>query len=292
MQGSLFYSVRRLAWLLGVPVERLRALADHPHDHYRSWESRSGRGLTDPSDELKQVQRLIRERILVPEPLPDCMHGCVKGRSPLSNASQHLGKRNLAKIDLKSFFPSVTNRMVFDIYRAMGFGPSPARLLTMLTTYKGHLPQGAPTSDRLAALAVAPFVAQLERVLRARGLGFTVFVDDFAISGDDARDAMNVVISEIVRAGFAVGRRKTFSAGAKRAHTITGYNVDSARGPSVGRRDRRQARAAVSRLIQSHASGKGTERLESSVRGTLAYLRRTNPGEVRRLERQLRAEYP
>ena len=287
MQASAIHSLRRVAWTLGVPLGRLKALAAPDYTRYKTWENKAGRTLANPCAELKHVQRLIRERLLVPVPLPECMHGCVKGRSTLSNAAPHLGQRNLAKVDLKRFFPSVTNRMVFDTYLSIGFGPGPARLLTTLSTDGGHLPQGAPTSDRLAALVIAPCVAELEDDMARRGFSFTVFVDDFAVSGDDTRDAISVVIKKIAEAGFSVGRRKTFNAGASRAHVVTGYTANSKARPSVSRKDRRRLRATVNRLICARQCGAATEQLEGSVRGTLTYLRRTNRGEVRRLEQQL-----
>lgn len=289
MLGKVRYSERELAWRLGVRLPRLRALAATSEDRYRSWNSSAGRPLVDPLHELKHVQRLIRRRILIDFPLPDCMHGGVEGRSPLTNANVHVGKRNLAKVDLRRFFPSVTNRMVFALFRRLGFGPSPARLLTQLTTRKGHLPQGAPTSDRLAALILAPTAERLQALLAPLGLDVSVFVDDIGFSGERTREAMPIVIEQVRASGLAVGHRKTYNAGASRAHEITGYATNAKTGPKVVKRTRSRVRAAVHKLILVHGEGQLAKKRADSARGSLAHLKRTNPADVLRLERQLRA---
>ena len=152
------HSEKWLAWRLGVPLCDLRALASDVRRHYHPFPKvRAGgspRLIDNPDEQLKAVQRRIRAAILGHESLDESVHGCVKGRSPRTNAEAHCGQRSLARIDVKNCFPSVTNKMVFRVFRGAGMGPKLARLLTILTTHRGHLPQGAPTSDLLANLAL------------------------------------------------------------------------------------------------------------------------------------------
>jgi hypothetical protein len=46
-----------------------------------------------------------------PIPLSPIAHGCVKRRSPLSNASGLVKASSLASVDVKDCFPNITNKM-------------------------------------------------------------------------------------------------------------------------------------------------------------------------------------
>jgi RNA-directed DNA polymerase len=284
-------SERWLAWELGVPLAELRRLASAIDSHYSPFaikqEGRADRTIDNPDETLKDVQRRIRTSILLRHPLDDSVHGCVKGRSALTNAEVHCGCASLARIDVKNCFPSVTNRMVFRVLRDAGYGSRVASLLTILVTRAGHLPQGAPTSDRLANLALGAVDNSVRDIANALGLHRRRFVDDFTLSGDRAREAIGPVIAALQREGFAVRHRKTSNAGATKPHRVTGYVVNAPARPSVSQEKRQQIRSAVYQIVRAHRNGEAIDKRLRSVRGSLAYLRRTNLGLVGRLERQL-----
>lgn len=292
MLGDERHSLRWLAWKLGIPLPDLRRLATAPDDaQYRPFTRRSRgkkpRKIDNPKEQIKFAQRRIRAVMLEELSLPEWMHGCVKGRSPLTNADVHRNQPNLGRVDVKRFFPSVTNRMVYQVYRRAGLGPKPARLLTRLTTRVGHLPQGAPTSDRLANLYLATGAERLEAIFKALDLNPSAFVDDIAFSGVRTREAFGPVIGVLREMDLAVGSAKCENAGATRPHKVTGYVTNGPSGPKVSRQDRGVIRAVVHRFILARRDGFEAVKLERSVRGRLAHLRRTNPGEAARLNRQL-----
>jgi RNA-directed DNA polymerase len=245
------------------------------------------RPIDNPSDELKFVQRRIREVILERQPLPSWMHGCVKGKGAFTNADVHKGQPNLTRIDVKRFFPNVTYRMVYHIFIRAGFGPEPARLLTRLTTRGGHLPQGAPTSDRLANLYLATISPELEAIFERFDLKYSAYVDDIAFSGVRTREAIGPVIELLRRIGLPVSHSKCNNAGATRRHEITGFVTNNADRPTLRKRDRGVIRAVVDRLIGARRNGCRAITLERSVRARLGLLRATSPGRAERLNRQL-----
>jgi hypothetical protein len=285
------HSLRWLAWELRIPLADLRRLADTVNAQYRPFLKRQRgkkpRPIDNPKQKLKFVQRRVRARLLVPQPLPEWMHGCVQGKSPLTNAAVHQNQPNLARVDVKRFFPSVTHRMVYDVYRHAGLGPKPAHLLTILTTWHGHLPQGAPTSDRLANLMLVPAAHRMEAIFQTLNLKPSAFVDDIAFSGSRTREAMPLVIAELREVGLAVSHAKSGNAGATQPHRLTGYVTNGRHGPKVSRKDRSTIRAVIHRFICARRRGEAATALERSVQGRLAHLRRTNLGEARRLDRQL-----
>ncbi len=284
------HSLRGLAWRLGIPLVELLDVAADTERSYRPFPrkrpGRPDRIIDNPNRRMKEIQRRARRLLLEPLPLDDSAHGCVKGRSPRTNSQVHCGQRNLARIDVKHCFPSVTNRMVFRLLCQSGFGPRVASLLTVLMTRKGHIPQGAPTSDRLANLVLKPVDQRVREIAEALSLKHRRFVDDFTLSGDDARDAIGQVIAALRAAGFAVGHGKTGNAGAHSPHIATGYSATQ-HGLKVTLEKQQEIRTRVHHTVLAYQRGESVELLMRSVRGSLAYLRPTNSGLVRRLERQL-----
>ena len=287
------HSERWLARELGVPVSELKRLATYPDESQyqpflKSKPGRKARLIDNPKGHLKAVQRRIRDRILVSRPLPEWMHGCVKGRSPLTNAMVHQHRSRMAQVDVKGFFPSVTNAMVYKLFRQMGMGQGLARLLTRLTTRRGHLPQGAPTSDRLANMHLAIAAERLETIAKAHGLTLSAYVDDLVLSGIGSHNAIGPVIKALKEeVGLSVSHKKCGNAGASVPRVVTGYVTNGRRCPSVGHKARSKIRAAVHKLICAKRSGQDTAVLERSVRGQIAHLARTNRGSAARLHRQL-----
>ena len=286
------HSKRWLARELGVPVYELQRLATDPDESQyqpflKSKPGRKARLIDNPKGNLKAVQRRIRDRILVNRPLPEWMHGCVKGRSPLTNATIHQHESHMAQIDVKGFFPAVTNAMVYTLFRQMGMGQKLAGLLTRLTTRRGHLPQGAPTSDRLANLHLATAAKRLEIIAKEHGLTLSAYVDDLVLSGIGSHNAIGPVIDALKEVGLAVSHNKCGNAGARVPRVVTGYVTNGRRCPSVTRKARSKIRAAVHKLICAKRSEQDAAVMERSVRGQIAHLARTNRGSAARLYRQL-----
>src|ERR1035437_4047201 len=96
--------------------------------------------------ELKKIQTNTKNRILVPIKLPDCVHGGVKKRSNISNAKPHQGHKYIFATDLLDFYPSISSKRVYETFLSLGFSTHFSHWLTKLTTWKGELPQGTPTS--------------------------------------------------------------------------------------------------------------------------------------------------
>jgi RNA-directed DNA polymerase len=139
------------------------------------------RYLTPPISYLKDTQ--IKIFLLLQKlHLPKYMYGSVAGKNNILNALNHVHNRYFLTIDLKSFFTNITHHQVFKTYSANNFSPSVARRLTQLTTFKGTLPQGAPTSPVLANLTFLPTGNKLLALARKHHISFTTYLDDIVFS--------------------------------------------------------------------------------------------------------------
>ena len=287
--GGERHSRRWLAFTLSVPVPVLVSLAEGTGNHYRSFRVIRGeksRLIDNPDRALKEIQRRIRSKLLAIQPLPDFVHGCVKGCSTFTNAWPHRNQASIASIDIRDFYPNVDFNKVYRFWRKLGLGPKLARILTKLTTTHGCLPQGAPTSDALANLVLRPVDDEIRAIAASLNLSLSRYLDNLDLAGSRSRECIPLVIDALHREGFSVRHKKTSNAGPGRAHIVTGYNVNGGL-PSVPKWYRMRVRARVHHLIVASQRGEVTKQMVESVKGHLAYIRKSNPGTTIRLERQL-----
>lgn len=286
-------SVRSLERLLRIPREQLERIADEIKAHYRPWASKNPRTgkvriIRKPSPELKQVQRRIAKRVLGSFELGSEVHGGIRGRSPKTNAQAHLAKDCLITIDVRQFFPSVHHTLVYRMLRwELGFGRDVARIITRLVTYKGQLPQGAPTSPILANLFLRLAVdALLVAEAKKATVSYTRFVDDIGLSGRNPRELINLVARSLTTRRLAISRKHKLRIMPRSTpQKITGLLVNGNK-PSIpkGRRDR--VRAAIHEFART-PGGPLREKALRSILGRINHVKQFNPGNANRLQRQL-----
>lgn len=299
-------SMGDVAHRLGVRLDRLCEVADEiskdKWSHYSQFSLRSRKNpktfrvITPPRDELKRIQKRIKQRIFDRFPLSSSSHGGVSGRSVDSNARVHLGKEWVVTVDIKGFFPSIRPAVVCRCFvRELGFGRDVARLLTRLVTVRNGVPQGAPTSTGVANLILCGLDAQIGVDAASIGVSYTRYLDDITFSGPWMGDLVNVLARALSRLRLTIHRsRAPWEPEAKlkithagRRQEVTGLGVNSVgSGPSVGARYRSELREAIFHAVAVPGVNGKREAIKS-VRGKIAYVKRFNPGTARRLERYL-----
>ena len=103
-------SLAKLLWYADT-AGRNRQHPDGPLRPYRyRWVAKPGgrlRLIEIPKPALKRLQRKILAEILDRIPPHPAAHGFRRGRSIVTNASMHCGKRIVLSFDLADFFPSI-----------------------------------------------------------------------------------------------------------------------------------------------------------------------------------------
>ena len=180
--------------------------------------------LISPSyGKLKRLQTSIKLNILDQLEKPSHIQGATKGKSNITNAKLHQGKKFKLTTDLKDFFPSVTNKLVYHTFLEIGYTNHQASALTKLTTYKYGLPQGAPTSPALANLCFLNVDFLLLDLCRTYNITYSRFVDDLSFSStQDFKEVVQRILDIILSSDFKISYRKTFY---KSNQTITGIDV-------------------------------------------------------------------
>jgi len=291
-------SLRNLEYKIGISRAELKQLASSAASYYhpfttekkslpfpRRVKSSKPRKIDNPADQLKRTQRLINKYVLGAFPLPTYMFGGVSGKTVVDNVTCHLGAQVLVTIDVRSFFPSVTHHMVFSVWRDfLGFSPELSHLLTKLTTFGGHLPQGAPTSAMLANLVLHRHDVVLRDECRRLGITYTTWIDDLAFSGENTRTIIPVVIRELGKAGFKIARKKLVVAGPGSRKVINGILLN--RVPSVLPEKIRQLRSGIHKLATREVPSHHLKRYVSSLAARIDYYHRINPERCARVATQ------
>lgn len=287
-------SKRRLEILLRCDRKRLIEIAEHSGRYYKPFDVRrdsSGkwRHIDNPTDILKDLQSRIYRAILADFAFLPNVVGGIPGRSIRQNVEPHIGQKVIVTFDIRKCFPSIDHRRVFHSFRTtLGFSAEVASILTKLTTFHRHLPQGAPSSSIIANLVMVPLHLELERIARAFDLRWTIYIDDVTISGRRARDAMASVIRAMQQHGFAVGHRKIHVMTNRNRQCITGVIVN--RTLSAGRRYRIEPiRKSILDLRQR---GTVTEAQARSTMGKVQYVRWLNDRQGTALARFAEAVMP
>lgn len=105
-------------------------------------------------------------------------------RNILTNAQRHIGAKWLMNVDMRDFFHQIETHEVAELFRQspFSFPKRTAKLLAGLTTYKGRLPMGAPTSPILSNWYAIPLDKTLTEFAHQRGWIYTRYADDITFS--------------------------------------------------------------------------------------------------------------
>jgi len=243
------------------------------------------RWIDNPVDPLKAIQSRIHERLLSPLILPEHLLGGVRGKSVTHNALLHLGARYLVTIDIKNFFPSVTPTQVRNVFRKiLNCSPTVSYLLTGLTTCRGRLPQGAPTSPLLANLVLSSFDSKIRCVCKENGIRYSSWVDDLAFSGNSASQVIGLVVATLTKAGFRVSHRKIKRMGPGDRKLLN--NLVLGKFVTVQKQYRGRIRAGIHNLRCGKVAADEIGAYVESLNGNINYLRLFDPRRAANLQQQ------
>ena len=294
------YSLSHLEALLGRSRAELADLAKHAVRYYKPFQlgkkerpfakkPTSGRKrlIDNPIDPLKAIQSRIEERLLKRLILPEHLLGGVRGKAIKDNAKLHLNARCLVIIDIKNFFPSIKPEQVRAVWcETLNCSPDVAYLLTGLTTFRGRLPQGAPTSMLLANLVLSTFDGEIRAVCRLNGVSYSSWVDDLAFSGDSAHHVVAPVIATLMKAGFRVSHRKISVMGPGERKMLN--KLVLGRFVSVPKQYIGRIRAGIYHLRCGDVAAFEIAGYVESLKGSINYLRLFDIKKMEKLQQQLK----
>ena len=240
------------AALLGVEVNRLEEILNNVSGHYQEFwmRKRSGgyRMISAPDKDLQAIQSTIYSRILSSVTIvhPAAV-GFRCGRSVVDNATPHLGKRYVLKMDIHDFFGSIRSPRVRQTFKKIGYPENVSKVLGALCCLHRHLPQGAPTSPALSNIVGYEMDRKLAALAAEYGLTYTRYADDLTFSGDVfPKEQIIPQVKRIIRdEKFEPNHKKTHFMNQSSRKIITGVSVASGVKLTIPKSKKREIRKNV-----------------------------------------------
>ncbi len=143
------------------------------------------RKIEKPNDILKKnFQKLLTIALQNNIERPVYCMSAWKGTNNILNASIHAGKKFTITLDLEHYFFHSKTKYVENFWQSLDFHGKDLDRLMRLTTFNGHLPTGAPTSNILAALIHKSLFDEIYKEMQRLDITFSIYVDDITLSSN------------------------------------------------------------------------------------------------------------
>lgn len=265
-------SLRTLATLFGVSAEFVGAISRAPSRYYRIFKIKKGkktRTIQAPRIALKVFQAWFAHHVARAVQLPACVYGFVPGRCGVKEAAQqHSPARWVYSLDIRDFFPSITEQQVREALVRIGYADSSAAFLTRLMTLNGRLPQGSPASPVISNWVFFTTDQRLLTLANELGVRYTRYADDLVFSGIDMppQEIQNRVREIVTGAGWTIAADKEHLVSRPARLKVHGLLVHGPR-PRLTKGYRNRIRA-FRHLLQTN---KIAEADQAKIRGHLTY---------------------
>lgn len=214
------------------------------------------------------------------------MFGAVSGGTLLRHAKEHISNQGtvLVRMDISSYYPNVTCLHVYYVWSiVLGCPPRIASLLTELTTYDFHLPQGAPTSPAIANIFLASIYAPILLASEVAGLTITTWVDDLIFSGKQARSVMETVRATLAHHGFKMAPNKREIFGPHSEQLVTGTRLGRT-AVRVPHHKMSELRAAIHRLALGVVPPEELCKYRRNLCARIAHIATIHEGDTKKIK--------
>jgi len=286
-------------------------------DHYTRFEipKRSGgtRLISSPKPKMRKAQSWINDQLLSQLKPSTYCYAFRPELSIVDNATKHLNKKLIVKLDIKDFFPSITFPRVRGYFEYLGYNPGIATVLALVCTDAPRarvtingttsivalgeraLPQGACTSPALANLIASRLDSRLAGLSRVFGTGWTYtrYADDLTFSTDDTDAALGKFLAATTRIAadekFVIKPQKTRIMRAPMRQTVTGLVVgDAVRIPKATIKRVRALFHSIDKLGEETVSAKMGSNSLNVAHGYWSYFHMVDPD----LAKKYLSKYP
>ncbi len=238
---------------------------------------------------LKKILQTINKELFCKVKYSSYLHGSLRGKNIVTNAGSHSGATTFVQMDIKSFFPSIKEKHVFDLFHLrFQFPKSVSKKLANIIIYKGEIPQGSPVSSYVANL-ILEGEDKLAKVFLNKGYCYTRYVDDIVVSsshklsGEEIYEIKRDITMMIERNGFQVNKKKTEVTHKEQTSIITGLRpgLNSPKIPDKYVRD------VLTQIKDMEQNGVIDIAKINSVRGKINHVKRFSKSKGKYLEMQL-----
>lgn len=140
------------------------------------------RTISAPDKRLKMLQRKIATLLGEVYKPRNAVHGFVLERSVKTNALCHVNRKFIINLDLKDFFPSITEARVSGLFMSLGVDSRVSEIITRICCLSGSLPQGSPASPTISNMICFRMDKALQDFAKNNKSIYTRYADDLTFS--------------------------------------------------------------------------------------------------------------
>lgn len=252
--------------------------------------------ISAPDERLKSLQRKLADKLNKLYRPRHPVHGFVAQRSVKTNALAHLQRRFVVNLDLKDFFPTISENRVEGMLSSLGIAPRVAEIIARICCNNRHLPQGAPSSPVLSNMICFRLDKNLMELAKETRCIYTRYADDITFSNHQPPIALfetklpqagrflpDLFVPQlravVQQNGFVMNPDKAHYADRHSRRIVTGLKINELL--NVDRRYVRNIRAALHSIeklgvkdadIKFRAKHGGKSNLAAHLRGKLSFL--------------------
>lgn len=249
---------------LGTSSREMRTIWHHRGRMYQHFSIAKGlrkvRMISAPDERLKMLQRKIADRLNAVYRPRNSVHGFIVGRSVKTNALSHMHRRFTVNIDLKDFFPTITENRVKGLIKSFGIDSRVCDIIARICCNNDQLPQDAPSSPVISNMICFRLDKKLLSVAKDARCIYTRYADDITFSSyqppaalfeasmpPPGRFAPTMLAPKLRQSvldnGFAINTEKAHYADRHSRRMVTGLKINELL--NVDRRYVRNIRAAI-----------------------------------------------
>lgn len=282
----IIYDQNQLSLLVGYDVKYILKASNSNGPFYRTYEipKRNGglRKIDEPLPSLKSIQRWILDEILSHVKISEHAHAFAGNCSIVRNAKPHLRAKKILSLDIQNFFGTIDYPRVYKLFIRLGYNSVVATTLSHLVTFRGVLPQGAPTSPAISNIVALKMDRRFSAYAKKLKLEYTRYADDITFSGEFANGTVISFVRKVVEEeGFKLNEAKTRAMGRHQAQEVTGIVTNvKLQVPRQLRRKLRQIAYHISKYgLDDHLRKTGELRANyiSHVLGLASHVLHANP---------------
>lgn len=274
------FSERELIVLVATAPKRYK-------EHYI--EKRNGRGkrlISQPTAELKFLQRLLIKHELSTLPMHDAAVAYRPNHSIKNHANPHASARYILKLDFTDFFPSLKESVIrYRLTKDANYSEKEKWIICQLLcknkrrTNGLELSIGAPSSPYISNYLMWEFDTKLTDFCKAKDVTYTRYADDLAISSfqPNVLDLVKIEVQRLLKEqdylGLKLNEAKTVNVSKKHRRMLVGLILANDGNVSVGRTEKRRLRAMMHAFINERLPPEEVARF----RGKLAFIHSIDP---------------
>ncbi|GGC88181.1 hypothetical protein GCM10007216_18650 [Thalassobacillus devorans] len=259
----------------GISLKMIYLLSKNPGNFYTNHKIPKSDGtfrdIYSPNLSLKIIQRWILEEILCNIENSSEATAFKKGlNGPYENAAYHKDSLYFLQMDIKDFFPSITRKQVYYLFKNLGYNKFISNILANLSTLNNKLPQGGVCSPYLSNLICYKMDRRLKGLCSKRDILYTRYADDLTFSCNNKvalRKVKQVVEKIVINEGYLINHKKTRYSSPISPKKITGVTITSQKKLKADRQIKKKVRAMIHKAIVT-----GDYQHTNKILGYIAYI--------------------